>query len=149
MNFNRITLISNIKIWFLSSLISSTISSGIFLILQFFGLFEFIVTPAGSDLKWSNIASGAFMFPLVGIVIYSCLQFFTAQHLKIFRRVGYGFLIFSFLLPLQLEDASTFEKIILMVIHIIISLVFIEWLTAFHKTLISTNTALESPVDKK
>jgi hypothetical protein len=119
------------------------------MISQFFGLFEFIVTPAGSDLRWQNIASGAFVFPLIATVLYCLLQFVTAKHITMLRRIGYGFLVFSFLLPLQLEDANVLEKIILITIHIIIAVVFIEWINAFHSKPISKLSPPEVVLDKK
>jgi hypothetical protein len=149
MNFKRITPISNLKIWFLSSIISSIFTTGLFVISQFFGLFEFIVTPAGSDLKWQNIASGAFVFPLIATVLYCLLQFVTVKHITMLRRIGYGFLACSFLLPLQLEDVTIFEKILLLVIHIIIAVVFIEWVSAFHSKPISKLSTPQVVLDKK
>jgi hypothetical protein len=149
MNFKRMTPISNLKIWFLSSLVSSIVTTGIFVVSQFFGLFEFIVTPAGSELKWQNISSGAFMFPLLATFVFSFLQCSTASHLNLLRRIGYGFLIFSFLLPLQLEDTSVLEKIILIVIHITIGVVFIEWVNAYNSKFPSKPTSPQFVIDKK
>jgi Family of unknown function (DUF6069) len=149
MNFRRITPISNLKVWFLSSIVSSIISTTIFLISQFFGLFEFIVTPAGSDLRWQNVVSGAVTLSLIAMILYCLIQSISPQHVKVLRFIGYGFLVFSFLLPMQLEDANILEKGILMVIHIIIAVIFIEWATAFHKQDTTEVSSSHSTLDKK
>jgi hypothetical protein len=133
MNFRRITPISNLKIWFLSSFVSSAICLGIFLTAQANGLFELLITPNGSDITWKNIVSGCFMIPLLAIIFYSLLQFFFSYHLKLLRIIGYSFTVLTFAQPAQIDGVSFGEILLLCLIHVIVAVTFVEWVVMYHK----------------
>ncbi len=143
MNTKRVTILKNLRIWLLSSVVSAILCSILFFISQQFGLFNELVSPNGLPLTVMNIISASFMFPLVGTIVLSIIQLITKSWMTMFRGVGYVFMIFSFWSPTRIDDISTPEIIVLNIMHIVVAVLFIEWVISyFSKTQPSTPTTV-------
>lgn len=93
------------------------------------GFSDFIITPRGQSLNLVSIITPTIIYPIFGVLVFILLTKFTSQSLKYFKIAGYGFLLIAFGGPLGLENAILSDKIILEIMHLIVGIQFIEFIS--------------------
>jgi Family of unknown function (DUF6069) len=93
------------------------------------GFGQNLITPRGQPINLVSIITPTIVFPLLGALTYIFISKFSSKPLKYFRIAGYGFILFMFAGPLRLENSTISDMIILEVMHLVVGVQFIEFVS--------------------
>ncbi|MBC7471748.1 MAG: hypothetical protein H7196_00575 [candidate division SR1 bacterium] len=114
------------------------------------GFNDSIVTPRGQSINLLGIITPTVIYPIFGVLVFIFLVKFTSKSLKYFKIAGYGFLLIAFAGPLGLENALLSDKIILEIMHLIVGVQFIEFVScSYGKIVLESNQTPKSDKVKK
>ena len=113
------------------------------------GFSEFIITPRGQSLNLMGIITPTIIFPLFGVLFFVLLAKFSSQSLKYFKISSYVFLLFMFAGPLGLENATTLDKIILEIMHLVVGIQFIMYISHLYDKIVINPVQIIKPVEIK
>jgi Family of unknown function (DUF6069) len=107
---------------------------------QFGGFSEDLMTPNGQTVGLTNVVVATFVFPLIGTFVFTIVSLFSKNPLRLFRILGYTFLLINVIGPLQLENGIVWDKVILEIMHLIVGVGLIEFFVRRFPKLVSTTT---------
>lgn len=106
---------------------------------QLGGFSEDLLTPNLQSVGLNNIIAGTFSFPIIGVIVFIITAIFAKNPKKLFRVLGYTFILINVIGPLQLENAVIWDKIILEIMHLVVGVQFIELYVRSFPKLVTEN----------
>jgi Family of unknown function (DUF6069) len=96
------------------------------------GFSENLITPRGQPINLASIITPTLTYPIYGALAYILLVKFTSKPLKYFKIAGYGFILIMSIGPLKLENSIFADMIILELMHLVVGIQFIEFISRSH-----------------
>jgi hypothetical protein len=107
------------------------------------GFSDSLITPRGQSVNLVSIITPTAVFPLMGLAVFVFILKFSNSPLKWFKILGYGFILIMSGGPLGLENATASDKIILELMHLIVGVQFIEFISRSYSQIVTLPSVVE------